>query len=286
MKVVVTGANGQLGQSIKKIEDRFPQIEIIALSRQAFDITNADEIIAKLNELQPQAIINAAAYTAVDKAEEEKDKAFAINAEGVKHIVSWAKKNQAKLVHVSTDYVFDGENESGYNEADKTNPISVYGHSKLKGEQYLLEMDLPNSAIVRTSWVFSEFGNNFLKTMVRLGKERDSLSVVNDQIGCPTYAVDLADAILKLLPKLQNTTTEIFHFTNSGTCSWYEFAVSIFKYSGVDCQVTPIPTTEYPTPAKRPKFSVLHNNVLSDIYGVKGRLWESVLEKFPWEELQ
>ncbi|MGI8487670.1 dTDP-4-dehydrorhamnose reductase [Pectobacterium sp. S5] len=258
MKILLTGANGQLGRCF---QDRLPaEWEILATDSNELDITDLERVAEVVKSFQPDAIVNAAAYTTVDKAESEPEIAKSINVHGPQNLAIVATKYNVRLVHVSTDYVFDGSATEPYNEDSATNPLSVYGNTKLAGEQAVTKIS-PEAIIVRTAWVFSEYGNNFVKTMLRLAKERDSLSIVNDQRGCPTYAGDLAQAIISLLEK--NVDGGVYHYCGDKEVSWYEFAEGIFKVASKKNAISCIPTLaaisgeEYPTPAKRPKYSVL-----------------------------
>ena len=222
-------------------------------------------------------IVNCAAYTAVDKAEKEPNQADAINHLAVKSLANIAKSQSIKLIHISTDYVFDGTAHKPYKESDSTNPQSVYGKTKLDGEQAMQAINPVNSIIIRTSWVYSEFGNNFVKTMLRLGKERDELNVVCDQIGTPTNARDLAKAILETIPQLTNDNVEIYHYSNAGVCSWYDFAQTIFEINNIKCQVKPIPSEAYPTPAKRPYYSVIDKGKIVKKFDLDINHWRTSL---------
>ena len=226
-----------------------------------------------------RGIINCAAYTAVDKAEEEPELADAINHLAVANFVQIAKDKNIKLIHISTDYVFDGTNHKPYVETDTPNPQSVYGQSKLDGEIAMHEIKLANSIIIRTSWVYSKFGSNFVKTILRLGKVKDQISVVADQIGSPTNAADLAQTILQILPKVENKTVEIYHYTNDGVCSWSDLANEIIKIAKINCKVNPISTLEYPTKAKRPAFSVMDKRKIKDLSKLKIPNWQESLVK-------
>jgi len=226
-------------------------------------------------------IINCAAYTAVDKAEEEQELANQVNHLAVKQLANIANEQKAKLVHVSTDYVFDGESDKLYTETDKTNPINVYGETKLAGERTLQEIMPTNAIIIRTSWVYSEYGNNFVKTMLRLGKERDELNVVSDQIGSPTYATDLANAILNIVQSIKfkevGQKTQVYHYSNAGKVSWHDFAKEIFKIAKVDCKVNPITTQQYPTPAKRPKNTLMNKAKIAKTFNFQMVKWKNSL---------
>lgn len=247
MKVLVTGVKGQLGYDVvKDLEKRGHQP--IGVDRDEMDLMDNEAIRTFIMNLKPEAIIHCAAYTAVDKAEEEVETCYQINAESVKVISECAKELDVKLIYISTDYVFDGTKEGEYVETDLPNPINVYGASKLKGEQYVQTL-LEKYYIVRISWVFGVNGNNFIKTMRRLGSERDELNIINDQVGSPTYTADLAPLLVDMM---ETDKYGVYHATNEGTCSWYEFANEIFKQSGIEVKTNPITTNQYPTAAKRP----------------------------------
>ena len=241
-KILVTGAAGQLGKEIQVISSLYSDYNIVFVDSKALDITNHNKVKTYIENNQFNVIINCAAYTAVDKAESEPKLANAVNHLAVKNLAKIAKDNNIRLIHVSTDYVFDGSKSTPYTETDVTNPKSVYGQTKLDGELATKEINASKSIIIRTSWLYSQFGNNFVKTMLRLGKERDTLSVVSDQVGCPTNAADLAKVILDCIPKIKNDKTEVYHFSNNGVCSWYDFAKAIFTLSGVEINVKPINT--------------------------------------------
>jgi dTDP-4-dehydrorhamnose reductase len=224
-------------------------------------------------------IINCAAYTAVDKAESEEDLANTINHRFVSMLSKIAKKKNITLIHISTDYVFDGNNHRPYIETDPTDPQGVYGRTKCDGENAILEVAPANCIIIRTSWVYSSFGNNFVNTMLRLGKERDSLGVIFDQVGTPTYARDLAKMILDILPQIKNSTPEVYHYSNEGVTSWYDFAKAIFELSDVTCQVNPITTDQYPTPAARPHYSLLDKSKIKNDFGITIPYWRDSLKE-------
>jgi dTDP-4-dehydrorhamnose reductase len=275
-RILITGANGQLGKSFK---------EIAKTSNHFFLFTDIDELdITDFNQVdiffrgnKPDFLINCAAYTAVDRAETDEKMAFLLNRDAVKNLAEACKIHNCVFIHISTDYVFDGEKTSPYNESDKVNPQSVYGKSKLAGEEILQNYD--NAIIIRTSWLYSDFGNNFLATMQRLGREKDEIRVVNDQFGCPTYATDLAKTIIIILEKTTNLDkkTQIFHFSNEGRCSWFDFASEIMKLSQIDCLVSPISTSEYPTVATRPLFSVLDKTKIKETFNIHIRTWQEAL---------
>ncbi len=282
MVVVVTGANGQLGQSLQFIAENYPEITFVFCDSQQLDITNKASIVSIFNKNKPNYCINAAAYTAVDKAESEPEKAHLINAIGAKNLAEVCKDFDTTLLHVSTDFVFDGNATKSYTEKDVPNPTGVYGQTKLDGERMIQEI-MEKYFIVRTSWVYSQFGNNFMKTMIRLGRERDTLSVVNDQIGTPTNAVDLAKALLTIIQTINHQSSTInygiYNFSNEGQCSWYDFAKKIFEIHKMEIELHPIPTSAYPTPAKRPKFSVLDKDKIKKTFGIMVKNWaESLIE--------
>ncbi|WP_047710159.1 dTDP-4-dehydrorhamnose reductase [Pectobacterium atrosepticum] len=279
MRILLTGANGQLGRCF---QDRLPaEWTILATDTAELDITDLARVEEVVKTFQPDAIVNAAAYTAVDRAESEPELAERINVTGPENLAITASKQGIRLAHVSTDYVFDGNATEPYNEDSATNPLSVYGKTKLAGEQAVTQ-SAPDSIIVRTAWVFSEYGNNFVKTMLRLAKERDSLSIVADQRGCPTYAGDLAQAIISLLEK--NAEGGIYHYCGDKEVSWYEFAESIFAIAAdksrlIDIpSLKPIQTTDYPTPAYRPTFSTLACDRVKKL-GISLSGWENALQK-------
>jgi len=289
--ILVTGANGQVGREIKQLvinqknmneknnsKFKIQNSTFYFATKNQIDITNKNETedFVKTNNIN--VIINCAAYTAVDKAEEEAELADAINHLSVKYLAQLSKEQNISLIHISTDYVFDGKNYKPYKEDDQTNPQGVYGETKLRGEQALLEVNPKNSIIIRTSWVYSSFGNNFTKTMLRLGKEKDSLGVIYDQIGTPTYARDLAKAILDILPKIDNQKVEIYHYSNEGVVSWYDFAKEIMRMAKLDCIINPIETKEYPTPATRPHYSLLNKIKIKKEFGITIPYWKDSLD--------
>jgi dTDP-4-dehydrorhamnose reductase len=274
-KILVTGANGQLGKSIKKISPVYPQFEFVFLSREDMPIHHAAMIRNCFAAWRPQFCINCAAYTAVDRAEEEKEKAFQVNGDGVGYLAHACKEFEARLVHISTDYVFDGRSLKPYTEDDITNPLNVYGASKLKGEELCLEQD-PQSIIIRSSWVYSEFGKNFIRTMLKLLREKEEINVVKDQLGSPTYAHDLAETILKIIagpPWLPG----IYHFCNEGIISWYDFAREIKKMIRANCRINAVSTNEYPTLARRPAFSALNSGKIMHTFHLQLHDWKESL---------
>lgn len=277
-KVLVTGAKGQLGSEIAHISSDYP-FEFIFTDSSNLDISSKDSIGNFLKSNPINAIINCAAFTAVDRAETEGEKADQVNHLGVKYLAEAAKEFNLKFIQVSTDYVFDGEAFQPYTEDAGPNPKSVYGITKRAAEEELILSELPDSIVIRTSWVYSIYGNNFVKTMRRLGAERPELNVVSDQIGSPTNARDLARCILDILPKLKTSKTEIYHFTNEGVCSWYDFAVAIMELSGFDCKVNSIPSSKYPLPAKRPFYSVMSKEKMKSDFGIQTVHWRKSLQQ-------
>ena len=275
-KILVTGANGQLGQCLQKISSQFEEFEFIFTDSETLDITNKEEVNDFFWQNAPDFCINAAAYTAVDLAETEIEKAFLVNADGTDNLAEACAENNAQFIHVSTDYVFDGENNLAYTEEDFTNPLGVYGASKLAGDELALEVN-PCSVILRTSWVYSEFGKNFVKTMLNLFATKEELNIVADQFGQPTNANDLAEAIMKII-KSEKITPGIFNFSNLGRISWFDFAEKIAELSEAKIKLNAIETSQYPTPAKRPKNSVLDLDKISKTYGVQLKPWEESLE--------
>jgi len=285
MKILVTGKNGQLGRSIQKLISNYDYHEFILTGREELDLSSS-EIISKYFETHSHfdIIINCAAYTAVDRAEDEADLADEINHLAVKKLAEFANSQNAKLIHISTDYVFDGKNESLYLESDNPNPINVYGKTKLHGETAVLETMSDNAMIIRTSWVYSEFGNNFVKTMLKLGNERSEISVVSDQIGSPTFASDLAKAILNIVSNdnfnKKSFPTEIYHFSNLGETSWSEFAVEIFKVANLECKVNFISSGQYPRPAHRPHNTTLNKEKITNQFKLQIPYWQESLLDF------
>ncbi len=274
--ILVTGANGQLGKEFRALENKFPSFHFNFVSREDLPVEDRALLMDFFQRHQPSFCINCAAYTAVDKAETEKDAAFLVNATAVGVLASVCKEFNTKLVHISTDYVFDGLSPVPYTEEDTTCPVNTYGATKLKGEELCLQNN-PNAIIIRTAWVYSTFGNNFVKTMIRLMKERDSLTVVNDQVGAPTYAADLAGVIMHVIEG-NNWKAGLFHYSNMGKISWYDFAVAIKEHTGSSCQVIPISTAQYPTPAKRPSFSLMNTTKIKNTFSISVPDWRTSLE--------
>lgn len=288
MVVLVTGSSGQLGQSLQFIAPNYPQIDFVFCDSKTLDITNFENCETIFSKFKPDFCINAAAYTAVDKAESEPEKAFAINVTGAKNLAEVSKKFDTVLLHISTDFVFDGNKKTPYLEQDLPNPTGVYGQTKLDGEKAIQQV-LEKHFIIRTSWVYSQFGNNFMKTMLRLASERDTISVVNDQIGSPTNAVDLAEILVKIIfhtersrsannSQLATDNFGIYNFSNEGQCSWYDFAKKIFEINNITINLLPISTTSFPTPAKRPPYSALDKSKIKSIFGVEVIGWEESLK--------
>lgn len=283
MVVLVTGAKGQLGQAIASISKNHIDIQFIFCSSAELDISNLEECKAVFKIYKPNYCINAAAYTAVDKAESEPEYAHLINVIGARNVAEVCKAFSTTLLHISTDFIFDGTKTSPYTEEDIPNPTGVYGQTKLDGEK-AIQAAFDNYFIIRTSWVYSQFGNNFMKTMLRLGAERDTLSVVSDQIGTPTNAVDLAEVLMKIIKFCHTERSRsaspkygIYNFSNEGQCSWYDFAKQIFEVNNIDINLQPIPTSSFPTPAKRPVFSVLDKSKIKSVFGIEIKSWEATI---------
>ncbi|OCL97541.1 dTDP-4-dehydrorhamnose reductase [Aliarcobacter thereius] len=277
LNILVTGSNGQVGSEIKELSTNYPYTFYFT-SRDDFDITNKENIRNFCNENNINVIINCAAYTAVDKAESDIENADLVNRKAVKKLSLVAKELNIKLIHISTDYVFDGKNHKPYIEEFQTNPQGVYGKTKLDGELELLNINPLNSIIIRTSWVYSYYGNNFVKTMLRLGHDKKELGVIFDQVGTPTYAKDLALTILNIIPQIENSKVEIYNYSNEGVLSWYDFAKEIMKMAKLDCKINPIETFEYPTPAKRPHFSLLNKSKIKSRFNIEIPYWKDGLD--------
>ena len=275
--ILITGANGQLGRCLQDLLAQHPDWLCHYTDIDTLDICDEAQVERFLEEHPVEIIINAAAYTAVDKAEDEKEAAYRINCDAVGNLARCAARHRAFLVHVSTDYVFDGHSNQPYTETDTPHPCSVYGSSKLAGEEAMRESGC-QGVIIRTSWLYSEYGHNFVKTMLKLGKEKESISVVFDQIGAPTYAGDLAEAILRICDhKDQVRGVELYHFANKGSISWFEFAKSIFEIAGTHCSVKAIKTSEYPTKAQRPAYSLFNLDKIKKDYGLDIPYWRDSL---------
>lgn len=276
--ILVTGANGQLGTEIRGFLNSYPHFNFIFTDFQELDITNAESVEKALDALKPAFLLNCAAYTAVDKAEQEETQANRINAIAPKILADACKKYGTKLIHVSTDYVFDGKANTPYNEDSAVNPQSTYGKTKLIGEQNVLKSGV--GMVIRTSWLYSAYGNNFVKTILKHGAIKPELGVVFDQTGTPTWAHDLAKAILQIVDSgTENFKPEIFHYSNEGVCSWFDFAYEIVSLSNLNCKVNPIETKDYPTLAVRPQYSVMNKQKIRNLYNVETPYWrESLIE--------
>ena len=287
MRVLVTGKNGQLGQSIKKIVDEkkitnLSNYNFTFIGREELNLEYIDRIRSYFDVNEFNIIINCAAYTKVDKAEENQKQANLINHTAVKELATIAKTKNIKLIHISTDFVFNGLNKKPYTENDVTSPLNIYGETKLAGEKALMSISKSDSLIIRTGWLYSEFGNNFVKTILNLAKKNDALDIVSDQFGTPTYAYDLAFLILHIINTdkfLQNNkSSEILHYSNEGKSSWYDFAKEIIGISGISCQLNPIGARDYPLAAKRPKYSILSSKKVSEEYDVSIKHWKEALK--------
>jgi dTDP-4-dehydrorhamnose reductase len=287
--ILVTGANGQLGQCFQKAAAHYPQIRIVFKSASELDITQLQSVRQTIAPLvsgeEPLWVVNCAAYTAVDKAESEPVKAGKVNRLGVKNLAQICAQYQLPLIHFSTDYVYHSKNNMPFRETDSVHPQGVYAKTKLAGERAALQYHPNLTMVIRTSWVYSEFGHNFVKTMLRLGAERPNLKVVVDQIGSPTYAPDLAQSVLQIYQQVkdgkvpQQSLAGIWHFANEGVASWYDLACAVFEYQKMACKVMPISTSEYPTPAQRPPFSVLDKSKIKSAFGLQIPYWRESLKK-------
>ena len=277
--ILVTGSKGQLGMALRSLQNSIPSSNFFFTEKQNLDITNLKAVENFVTKNNITTIINCAAFTNVDEAEDEHELANNINNIAVENLGKIAKKYQLKLIHISTDYVFDGNSEKPYSENDKTNPKNIYGITKLKGENALLNINPANTIIIRTSWLYSAFGNNFVKTILRLSKEKETISVVNNQIGSPTNAIDLAEAILKIIPLINTNQTEIYHYSNKGKCSWFQFAEEIVKLTNAKCKVLPIDSKDFKTKAKRPNFSLLNTTKIQKAFKIEISDWKESLKK-------
>ena len=297
--ILVTGSKGQLGSELRtliqyklqgKVETLLPKIngtEVLTSAnstyyftdRDSLDITDKEAIKNFIETNNINIIINAAAYTAVDTAENDELNADIVNHLAVKYLATIAKEKNIKLIHISTDYVFNGENFKPYTEDDATNPNGIYGKTKLDGELAIKEINPLNAVIIRTSWVYSSFGSNFVKTILRLGKERDALGVIFDQVGTPTYARDLARAILDILPNIKNEKVEIYNYSNEGVLSWYDFSKEIMRMAKIACRINPIETKDYPTPAMRPHYSLLNKSKIKKEFNLTIPYWKDSLDE-------
>lgn len=274
--VIIFGGNSQLAQCIKHLEANFPQLTLVFLSSSDVDITNSQLIESAFCSYRPDVVVNCAAYTLVDQAEDEQDRAKLINTKSPGFIAEACEKYNSLLIHISTDFVFDGNKASPLKETDITNPLSVYGRTKLGGEKEVIEK-MKRYIILRTSWLYSGYGHNFVKTMLRLGKERESLGVVADQVGTPTYAMDLADAILKIA-ELGTNEYGVYHYSNEGVASWFDFAHAIFRFSNLKVKVSPLSTDQFPTKATRPAFSVMDKAKIKAVFDLDIPHWQDSLE--------
>jgi len=287
-RILVIGKNGQLGMSIqKKLINKKQSDEFIFVGREELDLSNNKNIINYFKNNIFDVFINCAAYTQVDKAERDTELSNQINHLAVLQLAKIAKNQKAKIIHISTDYVFDGKNNNPYTEIDKTNPINVYGKTKLEGEKAIQKILMTDAIIIRVSWLYSEYGSNFVKTMLHLAKKQNQIDVVNDQIGSPTYASDLADVILKVIKDKtfinNNQKTQIYHYSNEGNISWYDFAREIFNFSKINCKISPINSKMYQTSAQRPKAVIMNKTKISqrfniNILGLKKSLETCILE--------
>jgi len=275
--ILVTGSNGQLGMELQQIAADSPSYEFLFTTKEILPIEDFDLVRKYFFDRQIDHCINCAAYTQVDKAESEKGKAFLLNAEAVGNLAKLCRENGTKFIHISSDYVFDGTANRPYREDDRIAPVNTYGQSKLRGEELAFNNN-PNTTIIRTSWVYSSFGNNFVKTIRRLMSERDVVRVVNDQFGCPTYAADLAQVIMLMIGH-EEDVPGIYNYCNSGVTSWYDFAVAIKNIVQSNCRVLPVTTDEYPVIAKRPKYSVLDTTKITTYLGINIPAWQQSLER-------
>ena len=278
--ILVTGANGQLGNEMQVIAASYPNYHFLFVTKQQLPIDDINAVKKYFGANNIEACINCAAYTAVDKAETETATAFLVNANAVGYLAAVCKKHHALFIHISTDYIFDGTATVPYSEDHPVNPVNAYGASKLKGEE-LAVLKNPGSIFIRTSWVYSSFGNNFVKTMLRLMSEKESINVVADQVGCPTYSADLAAAIMKIIDQssMDKIKSGIYNFSNLGVINWHQFATAIKELSGSNCIVNPIPAVQYPTPAKRPNYSVLDTTKIQQTFNVAVPEWKDSLGK-------
>ena len=277
--VLVTGSKGQLGLELASLESDFLNYTFFFTDKSLLNISNFEAVKNFVLKNEITVIINCAAYTNVDLAEDEADLANEINHVSVRNLAEIAKKHSVKLIHISTDYVFDGASKIPYLENSVTNPQNVYGVSKLKGENAMLVVNPANSIVIRTSWLYSKFGNNFVKTMLKLTEEKESISVVSDQIGAPTNAHDLAKTILQIIPFLKSAGVELYHYANKGKCSWFQFAEEIVKLSKNNCLVEPIPASKFNSKAKRPNFSLLNTEKIEKTFKLTVPYWKVALKK-------
>jgi dTDP-4-dehydrorhamnose reductase len=277
--ILVTGAGGQLGKEFAVLAPSFTDYKILFVTKEQLPIDDFDAVNTYIKNNNINCCINCAAYTAVDKAETEIEKTFLINATAAGNLAAACKQHSALFIHFSTDYVFNGNGAQPYKETDAVYPVNIYGQSKLKGEELVMQNNSA-SIIIRTSWVYSQFGNNFVKTMLRLMKEKQSINVVNDQFGSPTYAADLAKAVMQIIINTdEKNTGGIYHYCNEGIITWYDFAVAIKKLTGSNCAVNPVPSSQYPTPAKRPHCSLLDTTLIKKTFGLIIPYWKESLQQ-------
>lgn len=276
LNVLITGSGGQLGKSIKELSSEY-EYNFVFANKNELNILNGGKIKEYIDKHKINCIINCASYTNVDKAENDKKLADDINHQGIKIIAKLSKINNIKLIHISSDYVFDGKNSKPYKEEDKTAPCSTYGQTKLNGEKAIIELNMKNSIIIRTSWLYSNYANNFLKTILNLAKKNNELNIIYDQIGTPTYALDLAKMILDILEKINNQNTEIYHYSNEGVASWYDFAKEIINVQNIKCLIKPIESYEYKTLAKRPHYSILNKAKIKKDFDIIVPYWKDSL---------
>ena len=276
--ILVTGANGQLGMEFRTISMLYPGYDFLFTTKEDLSIIDTANVESFFSTHDIAYCINCAAYTAVDKAEAEKEIAFENNGTAVGNLAAVCKKVGSRFIHISTDYVFNGNATEPYKETDETDPVNIYGASKLQGETEALKNN-QETILIRTSWVYSSFGKNFVKTMLRLMSEKESISVVSDQVGCPTYANDLAEAIMKIISENEKPMGGIYNYSNRGVISWYEFALAIKEISESSCTVNPVSSSQYPTPAKRPNYSVLDTTKIQQVFNIEIPFWKDSLEK-------
>ncbi len=277
MKILITGRHGQLGSELYDLKEAYPHHQMVFVDREEMDLSNPEQIIEVLTVEKPEIIISAGAYTAVDKAESDQELCDAVNHIAVKTIGAWVADNNAKVIHISTDYVFDGTSETPLKETDAPDPINVYGLTKLHGEQ-ALRASGANHIIIRTAWVYSTYGANFVKTMMRLMNEREEIGVVADQIGTPTYARDLAQAIMQII-EAPEFVQGVYHYSNEGKISWHDFAMAVKELNGFSTKVNAIGSNAFPTPAKRPNFSLLDKSKIKEVYQVAVPDWKDSLKE-------
>jgi dTDP-4-dehydrorhamnose reductase len=279
LTILVTGSNGQLGKELQQVSTQYPTYKFLFTSKEDLPIDDFEKVRNFFEAQQVDYCINCAAYTAVDKAESESEEAYLINAGAVANLAKMCRDNQTQLIHISTDYVFNGTSSRPYKEDDPIDPINTYGASKLKGEELAFNND-PSTLIIRTSWVYSSFGNNFVKTMVRLLREKENINVVDDQFGCPTYAADIAEAIMKIIDRSETDWKPgIVNYCNDGVTNWYQFAVAIKELIKSNCTINPITSGEYKATAKRPQYSVLDTTKIKEQYGIVILHWKESLQK-------